>query len=681
MTEKKTLYRIIALAFAVILLLLHNAGLSFAFAETVEDFESRDVLTDLYEANVVNADKTGFTKQFADDNKNSLKSDVTIVYLVEYCYGIDDAYTLYTYVYKNKETVDDFSIVVDSAFNTVSMAVSFDHNGNPCDYETFNLTYLNQNNIDTGTLFKFKVSRTSRAGTDIKNCVTPITRTYAISGIQLKTSVKTQDFNVEKRWSFSGQALGITDKDNNELKCNVDYIPTISLDVNSTYYRTADHVDYVYDQISSVYFTIPNEYLESYGTLQRIKAEWYEYKTTPIVVTSNADFYNWFVNNNLAGRNYERESADADSYGLDWGVRIDIANGGDSFHFIDYNFGTQKSFFYPYGVRQDTLTTINWVLSFGGLNNQEFDEYSPHASSVAGNVSSSLVEAYMKNPLFKAWTTTDKTFTSSDGKEYSFPDKLFLNEIDSDRQGIKNDHGSIGYGYSYYDFDIDEDIGNVLTYNPDNASASELIKKYGFWKALFGKKDVETKEYAPFVPIKYEYIQNLDSTSVVDNYLINIDDVDNIKAAAKKAMEEDGALYLFRFANTDYYSSPAIIWDFPLIDNNPDFIANQAYVCQQTVFLNFDILQLTFKSSCGTYTVIGVVQDPINIIGDLTPPTVKDGTDLSGIERLLALLLGLIALIVVVWLLSKIFPPLATVAISVATMPINFIKNLFKRRK
>ena len=164
------------------------------------------------------------------------------------------------------------------------------------------------------------------------------------------------------------------------------------------------------------------------------------------------------------------------------------------------------------------------------------------------------------------------------------------------------------------------------------------------------------------------------------NYLINIDDVDNIKAAAKKAMEEDGALYLFRFANTDYYSSPAYIWNFPLINNNPDFIANQAYVCQETVFLNFDILQLTFKSSCGTYTVIGVVQDPINIIGDLTPPTVKDGTDLSGIERLLALLLGLIALIVVVWLLSKIFPPLATVAISVVSMPINFIKNLFKRR-
>lgn len=677
MTEKKTLYRIIALAFAVILLLLHNAGLSFAFAETVEDFESRDVLTDLYEANVVNADKTGFTKQFADDNKNSLKSDVTIVYLVEYCYGIDDAYTLYTYVYKNKETVDDFSIVVDSAFNTVSMAVSFDHNGNPSDYETFNLTYLNQNNIDTGTLLKFKVSRTSRAGTDIKNCVTPITRTYAISGIQLKTSAKTEDFNVEKRWSFSGQADGITNKDNNALKCTVDYIPTVSLDVNQTFYRTAEHVNYTYDQISSVYFTIPNEYLETYGTLQRIKAEWYEYKTSPIVVTSNADFYNWFVDNNWAGTYYERQTANAASYGLDWGVRFDNS-AGLNLHMVQHSYGTQHSFLYPYSVSGFYWYWLGWIFPFGDLKGVEFDVYSPYVSNHIGNVSSSLVEEYMKNPLFDACTTGD-TFVASDDKEYPFPDKLFLSEIDTDRQGIKNDHGSIGYGYSYYDFDIDEDIGNVLTYNPDNASVSELIDKYGFWKALFGKKDVESKEYAPFVQVNYDDIKDMPSKDVVDNYLVNVDDVEKLKAASNKPTE---TLYLFRFANTDYYASPAYIWKFPIVQEGGGYYLNQAYVCQETVFLNFDILQLTFKSSCGTYTVIGVVQDPINVIGDLTPPTVKDGVaDLSGIERLLALLLGLIALIVVVWLLSKIFPPLATVAISVVSMPINFIKNLFKRRK
>ena len=678
-TKNKIFYRIFAVVLVVTLFVLQNIGITAVFADSVEDFHTRDVLIDLADSSVIKSDYTDFTEEYKENNKSSLAQDLTMVYLVEYCYGRDDVYGLYAYIYKKNLEKDDFSILTESSFNSVLMAVHFDSNGNADDYEKFPLTYCNQQNLEFGVFYKFKIERTSNNGTDILDVVSPIQRIYVIGGVELKTENKIKDFAVEKRWLYRGKAAGISNTDNNTLKADVEHMPTISLKVKPTYYRTSAHDNYVYDQISSVYFTIPDEYLDNYGTLKRIKAEWYEYKTTPIVVTSNADFYNWFVDNNLAGESYERPAQNATSYGLDWGVRIDIANGGGNFRFIDYSFGTQKSGLYPYDVIHDTLTTINWVLAFGGLNNQEFDIYSPHDSSVAGNVSSSLVEAYMKNPLFNA-CTTDKTFTASDGKEYPFPDKLFLNEIDSDRQGIKNDHGSIGYGYSYYDFDIDEDIGNVLTYNPDNASASELIKKYGFWTALFGKKDVETKEYEPFVQVKFEAVNDMSDVEIVDKYLVNIDDVDSIKEASNK---ENETLYLFRFANTDYYSSPAYIWNFPLFGKSADdqCTLNQAYVCQETVFLNFDILQLTFKSDSGQLTMIPVVSDPINIIGDLTPPTVKDGTDLSGIERLLALLLGLIVLIVVVWLLSKIFPPLATVAISVATMPINFIKNLFKRRK
>ena len=36
---------------------------------------------------------------------------------------------------------------------------------------------------------------------------------------------------------------------------------------------------------------MPQRFFDTYGKLQRIKAEWYEYKTTDIVVTSNQAFY------------------------------------------------------------------------------------------------------------------------------------------------------------------------------------------------------------------------------------------------------------------------------------------------------------------------------------------------------------------------------------------------------
>ena len=676
MTEKKNLFRLIALAFAVILLLLYNSVLSVAFADSVEDFHTRDVLSDLVDSNVIKSDKTDFTEEYEENNKSSLAQDLTMVYLVEYCYGREDVYGLYAYIYKKNLEKDDFSILTESSFNSVLMAVQFDSNGNADDYEKFPLTYCNQQSLDFGVFYKFKIERTSKNGTDILDVVSPIQRIYVIGGVELKTENKIKDFAVEKRWLYRGEAAGIGNTDNNTLKADVEHMPTISLDVKQTYYRSAEHDNYVYDQISSVYFTIPNEYLDNYGTLKRIKAEWYEYKTSPIVVTSNAGFYNWFVNNNLAGTYYERQSASSDSYGLDWGVRFDRP-AGSTIYLVEHSYGAQHSFLYPYAETDSVCYWLSWIFPFGDLKGTEFDVYSPYVSNHIGNISSSLVEEYMKNPLFAACTTGD-TFVASDGNEYPFPDKLFLSEIDNDRQGINNSHGSIGRGYSYYDFDIDEDIGNVLTYNPDNASFSELIDKYGFWKALFGKKDVETKEYAPFVQVNYDHIKDMPSKDVVDNYLVNVDDVEKIKEASNKVNE---TLYLFRFANTDYYSSPAYIWKFPIIEEGGGSYVNQAYVCQQTVFLNFDILQLTFKSDSGQLTMIPVVSDPINIIGDLTPPTVKDGTDLSALERLFALLLGLIVLIVVIWLLSKLFPPLFTVALSVVGVPFKFIKNIFKRRK
>ena len=42
------------------------------------------------------------------------------------------------------------------------------------------------------------------------------------------------------------------------------------------------------------------------------------------------------------------------------------------------------------------------------------------------------------------------------------------------------------------------------------------IKKYGFWKALFGKKDVETKEYEPFVQVKLKDLEGMSNEQIVD---------------------------------------------------------------------------------------------------------------------------------------------------------------------
>ena len=51
---------------------------------------------------------------------------------------------------------------------------------------------------------------------------------------------------------------------------------------------------------------------------------------------------------------------------------------------------------------------------------------------------------------------------------------------------------------------------------------------------------------------------------------------------------------------------------------------NNAYIAQQTIFLNFDIIQLTFNDG-GNLMVIPVVADPIDIINPITPPSQMSG--------------------------------------------------------
>ena len=86
---------------------------------------------------------------------------------------------------------------------------------------------------------------------------------------------------------------------------------------------------------------------------------------------------------------------------------------------------------------------------------------------------------------------------------------------------------------------------------------------------------------------------------------------------------------------------------------------NQAYIAQQSVFVDFDIIQLTFNDK-GTYTVIPVVSNPIDIVDPITPPSeqvklpefkLPGETDYSRILRAVVIVA---VVIFVIWIISKI---------------------------
>ena len=97
--------------------------------------------------------------------------------------------------------------------------------------------------------------------------------------------------------------------------------------------------------------------------------------------------------------------------------------------------------------------------------------------------------------------------------------------------------------------------------------------------------------------------------------MCQISDVEKLREAYKT---EGEVLVLFRFAVTDYFAETGYVYIASGEDKGLHY--DQAYMAQESVFLNFDIIQLTFNDS-GDMTVIPVVSYPIDIIDPITPPT------------------------------------------------------------
>ena len=81
---------------------------------------------------------------------------------------------------------------------------------------------------------------------------------------------------------------------------------------------------------------------------------------------------------------------------------------------------------------------------------------------------------------------------------------------------------------------------------------------------------------------------------------------------------------LLRFATSTYYTSRAYFDNtdaFHGLGGSKNLTACNGYVAQQKVYLNFDVISLTYEDINGNKTIIPVVADPINIIAGLTAPT------------------------------------------------------------
>lgn len=591
---------------------------TIAYASEREiSYEKTNVLDDL-KSSTVNG-KTFDIKDYPFDDSR----DVQIISFVEYCYSfranLRDNYGLYVYVYNPK----GLNLVGDSKQNKIQMATSYDSEGIPTSYTKFNLELCSK--VEEGNyknlFYKFKVVDKKVNGKTFSERVNSNERRYDISGIEILTYGKNNatEYGVGGTYIFTGYAKGYGPDENAEsnLFCVVEDLETLELTVHHTNFRTnvsslgPDH----YNEVNTVYFSVPERIFDTYGNLQKIRAEWWEYKTKMAAITSNYEYYekllqyvgtytgehNSSVDNYLYS-GYEGQSGQgyANHY-FDWTYNKSLEM-ESSLLFTQTYFSKKVSDIMPYAFYSPTVN-IDSVFSF------------LYSDPIAGDVESTQVKEWIYNYS----NDLGNGYIDCNGRPISID--LFEDSVDEGR--------TMGYNDKTIDL---SDTFDLNSYD-SNHSWWDKLWDYGFsWPATNG----DYKNVAPIYEVKTADLTG-SNADISSRLLVNVDDVPHLKEFYDKEVGNGNRVILFRFANTDYYCAPAFTPHTEIITNT------DTYVAQQTVFFDFDIIELTFNKD-GVYRVIPVVSSPTDIINGFSQPP----TQLEWWKIILAVLL-IILLVIILW--------------------------------
>ena len=593
LNERKLKSRILIFLMALLLLISSTPLTSFiARADSkVYPFDQTNVLDDLESSATFDVQKYPYSERESE----------RVINFVEWAYSPfkPEDFALYIYVYNPKAIdwdVNSYSnrIQIATRYKTSPTQLDYDYvvtkDSSPVDYETFKIVFCNKSTQRgyEGLFYKFRViDHVGADGLTIQERVNSLERRYDISGLVLgKKDGTSQEILIGGTYRFSGYAkgYGANQTSASTLK-NEGFtsMETIALEVNSTNYRTNSSAVGAYHQydINSLYFSVPEQYFTKYGNLQKIKLEWYEYKTTPMFMikpnSSDNSLYPTlknYVGVDLTGKGGQYRAHDS-SNGFQIYLNEKRVSSGLARAYFDMGYNL------PYDA-------VNLGYEYASVNDAV--EYAiPEIQWLFHQTTATAEEirAYIKDYPYakKGYLPVKDGQISAD---------LFLDKVDDGRT----------MGYNCVEFDAGEHW-DLKSYD----DAHSLLERWLDYGLFTGRNvDIEVKDVAPIVcDIKESEINST-------NLLINSDDVVRFKDFYTEAKNNNERTVLFRFAVTDYWHEGFSTTSSVFFNGTK---GDLGYLSQQTVFLDTKIIHLTFQTK-DKYAVIPVVQDPIDVINGVT---------------------------------------------------------------
>lgn len=598
------------------------------YAGIRENYESTDVLDDL---------------EGVDLTKYQGLKTVSLISFNEFGYmpGDMSGYGLYIYVYN-----DTGNQIINYNLNRVQISTD----GSV--YNKYRVTILD--NTDDFTVYKLKVEDTASIGA----AVNAEQRTYHVSGIELTTTTGLTDYAISSIYKYTGTPV-LEDGAESTLSCTVEQQDTViitGLEDRQTVYRTdMDNQNMQsHNQINSVYFSVDNYFINTYGKLQQIEAEWWEYRTTPIVVTNNEDMYNsLMIYTNMYSEENPAPAIRNDEY---WGV-------GDWKSTSTGGYGPLRSYNWTFNIENYVSENGNGVQSFGLLNNLYWILNTDQWGVDLDNYVVSQEKLAARRFDFEQ---SQRAHFSEEDNGYSYCLELFNEEVGEGRKA--------GYNRKIFDSSNPDDMIDFKEYDP-NYRGWDAFKNIFGWEDDF---DEVLTDVSPIVLIdssNSEYYLSGRNEEIADKMLIAVEDVPSFKQYVQTSISNDGTVVLFRFANTEYYSNVAHGYS-----PEDGWIEDIAFTAEENVFLNFDIMTLGFYDGY-EYTVIPAVSSPIDIVSDIVGPVFPDLLPTLDGWGIMDYIYFAVMVIVAVLILVVLYGLLDMISNSIMRAPARNNKNYNSRRR
>lgn len=547
------------------------------YAKIRENYENTDVMGDL---------------EGVDLTKYQGLKTVSVISFNEFGYmpGDMSGYGLYIYVYN-----DTGNQIVNYNLNRVQLSAD------GSSYNKYRVTILD--NTDDFTVYKLKVEDAASIGA----AVNAKERAYHISGIELiTTTTGLTDYAVSSIYKYTGTPA-LEEGAESTLACTVEQQDTVvitGLEDRQTVYRTdMDNPNMQsHNQINSVYFSVDNYFINTYGKLQQIEAEWWEYRTTPIVVTNNEELYTWLM---VMSSNYSAENPlTGHLCDEDWGlgsIEKDRNLGGYTEFAWSYNI-------YTYGshdtsnsvVTNKCIENLYWILNTDQWG-VDLDNYVISQEKLAAR-------------RFD-FEQSQRAHFSEEDNGYSYCLELFNEEVGEGR--------TAGYNRKIFDSSNPDDMIDFKEYDP-NYRGWDAFKNIFGWEDDF---DEVLTDVSPIVLIdssNSEYYLSGRNEEIAEKMLIAVEDVPAFKQYVQTSIINNETVVLFRFANTEYYSNTMEVFEYnEHVFHTASTHDDIAFTAEENVFLNFDIMTLGFYDG-SQMNIIPVVSSPIDIISDVVGPKLPD---------------------------------------------------------